>query len=352
MLSALAPLYSIAILVVGLFAASAVKAQTPLYFHQPQLIEGTAGQVGARYKFTGVIEASNGQPLTDCIVRIESLSQGVEIVAIDQEESMQEAAFQPVVEHQQTIGAAAVSFSFEFLPHDPTINAGGKYVFPALAASLSGLRGLGDAQAFAECAIGKNGTVLLNKKSRNVLVARSGESFRAQYKWGIEEAKTEIAHPVVFANNEVSGFRLKMGVNSKTSPYQGRSSYEILLTETVPTTATNETIHFASLAESYDAVPVWIDAEEALSDTIKNNTLRNVKLANNLLVFIPDDMIDQKVTIDILNEKGELRRKIIEEKAPAQLLVEIGDLAAGSYKIVVQSEHKKFTMITIRPSQL
>jgi hypothetical protein len=69
-------------------------------------------------------------------------------------------------------------------------------------------------------------------------------------------------------------------------------------------------------------------------------------------VFIPDEMVQKKVVINIYNQKGELRRKIIEEKAPQQLLLEIGDLAAGSYKIEVQSDDKKFTMLTIRSSQL
>lgn len=353
MFPTLAPLYKILFVFIGFVAVQNVQAQSPLYFHNPALIEGEAGQVGARYKFTGVITASNGQALTDCVVRIESLSQGIELLDIDQAESMQEAAFQPVIEHQQTIGAAAVSFSFEFIPHDLNTSKEGRYVFPALAASLSGLRGLGEAQAFAECAIGKNGMVWLNKKNKHVLVARSGDAFRAQYKWGVEEeVKTNAETPIVFANSEVSSFRLKMGVNSKTSPFNGRSVCDLLLTESVPSSNGTETIRFATLVESYDAIPEWIDTVTNQDDSSKNKKLKNIKLADNLLVFIPDDMLDKQVVIDILNEKGELRRKIIEEKAPTQLLIEVGDLAAGSYKVIIQSGDKKFTMLTIRPSQL
>jgi hypothetical protein len=353
MFPTLATLYKILFVFIGLLSVQLIQAQSSLYFHNPALIEGEAGKVGARYKFTGVITASNGQALTDCVVRIESLSQGIELLAIDQVESKQQAAFQPVIEHQQTIGAAAVSFSFEFMPHDLNTNKDGRYVFPALAASLSGLRGLGEAQAFAECAIGKNGMVWLNKKNKHVLVARSGEAFRAQYKWGVEEElKANAETPIVFANNEVSSFKLKMGINSKTNPFNGRSVCDLLLTESVPTSNGSETIRFATLVENYDAIPEWMDTLTNEDDSSKNKKLKNIKLADNLLVFIPDEMLDKQVVIDILNEKGELRRKIIEEKAPTQLLIEVGDLAAGSYKIIIHSGDKKITMLTIRPSQL
>lgn len=101
-------------------------------------------------------------------------------------------------------------------------------------------------------------------------------------------------------------------------------------------------------------LPEWIgDATVvAVQDTSKAKTLKKLPLSNDLLVFIPDEMVQKKVVINIYNQKGELRRKIIEDKAPQQLLVEIGDLAAGSYKIEVQSDDKKFTMLTIRSSQL
>jgi hypothetical protein len=352
MRKALTPLYTIIGLVGGMLTAPVAEAQTVLKFQQPQLVEGTAGQVGAGYKFTGVIQASNGQPLTDCIVRIESLSDGVEIVEIDQDDQGKPAAFQPVIEHQKTIGAASVSFSFEFVPHDGNDNPNGKYIFPALAASLSGLKGLGDAQAFAECAIGKNGMVMLSQDSRNLLVAKSGEAFRAQYKWGVDPEEDGRDYPVVFANQSVSGFTLKMGVNSKMSPYEGVSVYEVLMTEAMPAGQMNGNIRFASYKAEEVPVPTWFEKEEPVADSTEELSLKNMKLANNLLVFIPEELVGKKVTIDIQNDKGELRRRIIEEKAPTQILVEIGDLAAGSYKILVQSETKKFTILTIRPSQL
>ncbi len=355
MLPALTILYSSLFLLVGTSQAQSPQATTPLYFHHPVLIEGQSGQVGSAYKFTGVISASNGQPLTDCVVRVEALSEGVELQSIDQEESNQLAAFEPVVEHQQTIGAASVSFSFEFVPHDPATNTEGKYIFPALAASLSGLKGLEDAQAFAECAIGKNGRVWVNRESKNIMLARSGDAFRAQYKWSNEDETLSVnAAPVVFANQEVSGFRIKMGVNSKGSPYKGRSVYNLLLTESVPVSQAGNAVHFASMIKKIDMLPEWIgDATVvAVQDTSKTKTLKKLPLSNDLLVFIPDEMVQKKVVINIYNQKGELRRKIIEEKAPQQLLVEIGDLAAGSYKIEVQSDDKKFTMLTIRSSQL
>ncbi|WP_290710563.1 hypothetical protein, partial [Flavihumibacter sp. CACIAM 22H1] len=289
-------LYKILFLLIGFVAVQKLQAQTALYFHNPALINGEPGQVGASYKFTGVITASNGQPLTDCVVRIESLSQGIELLSIDQAESTQEAAFQPVIEHQQTIGAAAVSFSFDFIPHDPSVNNEGKYVFPALAASLSGLKGLGEAQAFAECAIGKNGVVWLNKKNKHVLVARSGEAFRAQYKWGIDgEEMAAPETPIVFANSEVSSFKLKMGVNSKTSPFNGRSVCDLLLTESMPVSNVAENIRFASLEENFGAIPEWTEADPCQHDSTKNKQLKNIKLAGNLLVFIPDEMLGKQV---------------------------------------------------------
>jgi hypothetical protein len=355
MLPALTILYSSLFLLVGSLKAQSQQAKTSLYFHHPVLIEGEFGQVGAAYKFTGVISASNGQALTDCVVRIEAISEGVELKSIDLEESNQLAAFEPVVEHQQTIGAASVCFSFEFKPHDPATNMDGKYIFPALAASLSGLKGLEDAQAFAECAIGKNGRVWLNKEAKNVLIARNGDAFRAQYKWSTEEEPLSLSStPIVFANQDVSGFKLKMGVNSKGSPYRGRSVYNLVLTETVPVNHAGNAVHFASLVKDIDMLPEWIgeDAVTTIQDTNKIRTLKKMPLSNDLLVFIPDEMVQKKVVINIYNQKGELRRKIIEEKAPQQLLVEIGDLAAGSYKIEVQSDEKKFTMLTIRSSQL
>lgn len=352
MLSALTILYSSLFMLVATLMAQPVQAQTPLYFHHPVLIEGEAGQVGAAYKFTGVITASNGQALTDCIVRVEALSEGVELISIDQQESGQLAAFEPVVEHQLTIGAAAVSFSFEFSPHDPATNSEGRYIFPALAAALSGMKGLEDAQAFAECAIGKNGRVWVKRDTKNILVARSGDAFRAQYKWNEDEVASLKAVPVVFANQEVSGFRIKMGVNSKGNPYNGRTVYNLLVTESDPFNQDGTAVHFTSLVEKIEQLPEWIEPDEAewLQDTTR--TLKKLSLSNDLLVFIPDEMVQKKVIINIYNQKGELRRKIIEEKAPQQVLVQIGDLAAGSYKIEVQSDEKKFTMLTIRSSRL
>ncbi len=343
-----------------LFAITAfgqVNAQLPLNFNRPALVEGEDLKAGAIYKYTGVIIASNGQPLTDCFVKIETVSPGVELVAIDKEESANLMAFEPVIEHKQTIGAAAVSFSFEFRPHDPAINTEGKYIFPALAASLSGLSGQENAQAFAECAIGKNGSVWMQQENGDVMVARSGEAFRAQYKWNAKKSSASLtADKIVFANQEVSGFKLKIGINSKGNPFVGRTAYNLSLTEALPSTQTN-VVRYVSRTENLQ-LPEWIEEEkqtDTLNETKETNDiqqLNKIKLSDDLLVFIPDEMVSNKVMINIYDQKGDLKRKIIEESAPNQVMIKIGDLASGAYKIEIQSGEKKFEMLTIRSSRL
>ena len=73
MLPALTILYSSLFLLVGTSVAQSSQATTPLFFHHPVLIERQTGKVGSAYKFIGVISASNGQALIDCIVRVEAL---------------------------------------------------------------------------------------------------------------------------------------------------------------------------------------------------------------------------------------------------------------------------------------
>lgn len=342
-------LANLPVFILLLCSGFSAQSQSPLYFHSPELIDGEAGKPGATYKFSGVITASNGQALTDCLVRIDAISAGVELLDIDQAESADKGAFQPVIEHQKTIGAAAVSFRFQFVPAEGTLNASGKYTFNTFSAALSGLNGLQNAQQFAECAIGKNAMVMLPKANNQVLVAKSGAALRAQYKWDAQHAANQ--EPIVFASKEVSEFKIRVGVNSKMNPWEGKSAYRIALSEQIPVVAAAETIHFTAVAEQLNAEPVTAvePSEERAADVLP---MQNHHLSENLLVFVPDDMVNEQLTIEILNAKGELKRKLIEDKAPAQLWVSMRNLAAGSYKVQITAGSKKFSMLTIRASQL
>ncbi|RYD70542.1 MAG: hypothetical protein EOP53_25240, partial [Sphingobacteriales bacterium] len=86
------------------FTVLTSNAQTPgLKFRNPVLIDGTAGQQNAEYKFSNVYTAPNGT-VVNAIVKIKKLENGATLVNIDETSSGYPDAWQPVVGGPTTKG--------------------------------------------------------------------------------------------------------------------------------------------------------------------------------------------------------------------------------------------------------
>jgi hypothetical protein len=231
----LAKILKIVVILACLFNVSKLSAQS-LSFKNYELVNGGEGQKGAEYRFTGVINDASGNPIADCIVRIDNISPGVQLKNIDIPSEDNDAAFQPVVEHKNTIGPSWIEFNFSFIPHS---NHGAQemYQLPLLAASIYGLNGFQRAQEFAECDLGRNSQVVYETEITNLMVTRNGNTFRAENKWGVETNKIPTSgfnEKFSLLNQQVSGLKVKFGVNRKQQSWAGISKYNLSLSNSAP----------------------------------------------------------------------------------------------------------------------
>lgn len=102
-----------------------VKAQTipKLKFKNPLLVAGTAGQVGATYKFSNVFNN------IDAYIKIENIVNGAVLKNIDESSLGYNDAWQPTVGGPGTYGSSYIKWDVRF------DSAGTSYVFPILNAS-------------------------------------------------------------------------------------------------------------------------------------------------------------------------------------------------------------------------
>jgi hypothetical protein len=220
----------------AMFSFMSVSAQS-LNFSKYELVKGGEGQKGAEYRFSGVVNDAVGNPTVDCIVRIDDMSSGVILKSIDNQNSSDLAAFQPVVEHVNTIGPSWIEFSFSFVPHAGVKNADGMFQLPLLAASIYGLSGFDRAQEFVECDLGNNSQVIYETEINNLMVTRMGTAFRAENKWGVQTDKIPAAamnERFALLNQQVSGLKVKFGINRKAQTWAGTCLYNLSLSSTAP----------------------------------------------------------------------------------------------------------------------
>ncbi|HOA39220.1 MAG TPA: hypothetical protein PKJ36_12505, partial [Flavihumibacter sp.] len=205
--------------------AGSTSAQN-LSFNAYRLVNGGDGQKGAEYRFDGVVSNAFGQPVTDCIVRIENISAGVQLKNID---ATGDAALQPVVEHMNTTGPSWIEFSFRFVQHQENNFQSIETTLPALAASVYGLNGFDRAQEFVEYDLGNNSQVVYETAVNNLMVSRSGNAFHAENKWGILTAGKNNVEKMSLMNQQVSTFKVKVGINRKNQTWTGTSTYNLEL---------------------------------------------------------------------------------------------------------------------------
>ncbi|MBZ5858105.1 hypothetical protein [Flavihumibacter profundi] len=271
---ALAKVFQTLFMLTSLLCVMSVSAQS-LNFSKYELVNGGEGQKGAEYRFTGVINDTKGNPLADCIVRIDGISPGVQLKNIDNPNSADDAAFQPVVEHMNTIGPSWIEFSFSFIPHVAGKNDNDMFQLPLLAASIYGLNGFDKAQEFVECDLGRNSQVIYETEINNLMVTRIGNSYRAENKWGVQTGKmasASIFEKFSLLNQQVTGFKVKFGVNRKAQTWAGVSTYNLALSNSAPDLTASykpSVISFDAKAQQNYVSVEWNTARpEAVKDVI------------------------------------------------------------------------------------
>lgn len=363
-------------LLLGLSAVQLLAAQSQLSFKKATLVSGEDGKVGAEYLFPGVVTNREGVSLTDCIVRIDAISQGVVLKNIDVSTPGNEKAFQPVVEHKNTIGASSVSFSFSFVPAG-TGSAGEQRIrFQQLAASLGGLKGFGDAQEFAECNIGQSSQVVFESKNENLVVAKSGQAFRVENKWGVETKESMLLQfeNITFVNREVEAVKLKFGVNSKMNIWAGTSMFNIVFSQHLPDM---KTAFFPVVVDTDLKVSQVSAKDDKFSDKgsmvsstgsnglkgsehskdeeaprLVNIGVESSYVQDSLRITIPESWVAQEVIIDIYRANGEIIRKITEHQATSRLAAEMFDLPAGGYLVRISCRKEYALQQVIRTEAL
>lgn len=333
------------------FGVKPLSAQS-LSFRQHDLVNGGEGQKGAEYRFTGVISDAAGAPLTDCIVRIDNISAGVQLKNIDFASGAEDAAFQPLVEHMNTLGPSWIEFSFSFVPHQMNPTKESITQLPMIAASIYGLNGFDRAQEFAECDLGRNSQVIYENGINNLMVTRTGNAFRAENKWGVQTAKFNGAIGIEtfsLLNQQVSNFKVKFGVNRKNQSWAGISKYNLSVSNNAPELTAKVPVLNPGTFSSQETLVA--DGNAKVATYKRNNAIKNITAAAmatttqvelgssakqftaGLKLGLPLNWIDQEVVFDIYNSNGEILRKVIEHKANGTVELDLQDLAAGAYLI-------------------
>ncbi len=420
------PILKTIFVVFSLFCASNSFAQS-FEFRDYKLVSGGEGQKGAEYRFSGVVRDAAGNAQADCIVRIENMSAGVQLKSIDQPAVDGDAAFQPLVEHLNTLGPSWISFRFSFVPHQAGKADNSTIQFPLLAASIYGLNGFERAQEFAECDLGRNSQIIYEGDVTNLTVTRNGNSFRAENRWGVETrnfAETFTAEKISLLNQQVSEFRVTFGVNRKARTWAGTSKYNLSVSNAVPeltaslrpgllgfeakrnesfvslewNTVQNESIHqlciekssdgshfttvdtvqMASIANgqySYNDIIPHSDAslyyrlklvdnhgKEIISSVRQIDGdnrpqqvemgIASTRVTNSMKLGLPINWMEKEVIVEIFNNRAEMVRKVIEHKAPSTLLLDLQQLAEGSFVIRASCGNEYAVQYAVRGGEM
>jgi hypothetical protein len=344
-------------------------AAQSLNFSSYQLINGGDGQKGAEYRFANVLTDANGHAMADCIVRIDDLSAGVLLKSIDNAAN-NDAAFQPVVEHMNTIGPSWIEFSFSFVSPSESRSMQDMFEMPLLAASIYGLNGFEKAQEFAECDLGSNSQIVYETEINNLMVTRIGNAFRAENKWGVQtarEATKQTNEKFSLLNQQVKGFKVKFGVNRKAQTWAGVSTYNLALSESAPSlNALNNTLNEASgttMLNNYvsdDKAPVKKGSVTATSrNTIPSEQMSQVEMqvsskmvAERVSLHLPQGWAGKEVVFELYNDNGDIIQKVIEHKSIAVEILDMKPLAAGSYVIMASCQKEFAVQYVIHTQQL
>ena len=227
---AIVNLISLAILLAALFFLSSANAQD-IRFANYQLIAGNAGHKGATYRFSAVTKDA----AADCIVKIESMSPGVNLKQLTHNSNGAVSSFQPEVEYMNINGPSWIEFSFTFVPHNN--NQMSLHALPEITTSISGLSNYGIAQEFAECNLGANSKVVYDSEITSLAISSNGYGYRAENKYGpTRKADNE---KLSIINKNVAVIRIKIGINrNNDNNWGGISTYKIELKDVNPDMAT------------------------------------------------------------------------------------------------------------------
>jgi hypothetical protein len=353
--------------VASLFTISA-SAQS-LNFSTYQLINGGEGQKGAEYRFANVLSDANGNALADCIVRIDGISAGVQLKSIDNTVN-DDAAFQPVIEHMNTLGPSWIEFSFSFVAHDNS-KANGLFELPLLAASFYGLSGFDKAQEFAECDLGGNSQVIYETAINNLMVTRNGNAFRAENKWGVQTAKSadaQLNEKFSLLNQQVSSLKVKFGITRRAQTWAGISTYNLALSKSAPDlTALNNTAfnvapnaqnNFAS-ADKSTSNNAAANAPSTSRNTVPSEQMSQVEMQisskiviEKLSIHLPQGWAGKEVIFELYNDKGDIIQKVTEQKIGVVELLDMKPLSAGSYVIMASCGKEFAVQYVIHTQQL
>ncbi|GAO41545.1 hypothetical protein FPE01S_01_05590 [Flavihumibacter petaseus NBRC 106054] len=229
-------LISLLILLLVIFSLSKASAQNNnISFTNYKLISGAAGQKGATYRFSAVTKDHYGKAAADCIVKIESVSPGVNLKQLTHDASGNITSFQPVVEYLDINGPSWIEFSFTFVPHNNTQLS--LHHLDEITTSVSGLNNYGIAQEFAECNLGPNSKVVYDNEITNLMISATGTGFRAENKFGSKQSNRNI-EKLSIINQHVAEIRIKIGINRNNNNWGGTSTYKIELKDANPDMAT------------------------------------------------------------------------------------------------------------------
>lgn len=350
------------------FFTLSASAQS-LNFKSYKLVNGGEGQKGAEYRFDNVLTDVNGNAVADCIVRIDEISSGVQLKSIDNAAN-EDAAFQPVVEHMNTIGPSWIEFSFSFIPHDDTKKVDGVFELPLLAASIYGLNGFDKAQEFAECDLGRNSQIVYETEINNLMVTRNGNTYRAENKWGVQTAKTNaglLNEKFSLLNQQVTGLKVKFGVNRKAQTWAGVSTYNLALSKSAPELALASNL--TKEAPGTQLMNNFVSAENAngkkpaLNSTSRNTIpaeqmsqvemqISSKIVADRLSLHLPQGWAGKEVVFELYNDNGEIIQKVIEHKSSAVEVLDMKPLVAGSYVIMASCEKEFAVQYVIHTHQM
>ncbi len=319
-----------AIFVFALLTVTGAASAQNLSFNEYRLVNGGDGQKGAEYRFTGVVADAFGQPLTDCIIRIEDISAGVALRSIDMSGAGDNSAFQPVVEHMNTTGPSWIEFSFRFVQHQENPFQSTAATLPALEASVYGLNGFDRAQEFVEYDLGSNSQVVYETAMNNMMVTRMGTAFHAENKWGVRTAGSNF-EKMSLLNQQVSAFRVKVGINRKSQTWAGVSTYNLALSHD------SETLAAAYGTQSNLASLAGYKVTGKKETNFKGERVEMGSSARqfteSLKLGLPVNWISKEVVFDIYNADGQIVRTIIEHRAAGTVTLEMQDLSNGSLVI-------------------
>ncbi len=317
-----------AIFVFALLVLTGAASAQNLSFNEYRLVNGGDGQKGAEYRFTGVVTNAFGQPLTDCIIRIEDISAGVALRSIDGSGAGDNSAFQPVVEHMNTTGPSWIEFSFRFVQHQENPFQSTAATLPALAASVYGLNGFDRAQEFVEYDLGSNSQVVYETAMNNMMVTRMGTAFHAENKWGVRTAGNSSMEKMSLLNQQVSGFRVKVGINRKNQTWTGVSTYNLELSHN------NEMLAAAYGMQGNLASLAGYKVDGKKETSFKGERVEMGSSARqfteNLKLGLPVNWVSKEVVFDIYNADGQIVRTVIEHRAAGTIALEMQDLPQGS----------------------